>query len=74
MAYAAELDIDQQRIEIQDTISLIYRERGQTDGYEGIYPQQQDFDYLAGYLMGVWRYRSENLVVQQQDDAMNVPF
>lgn len=74
MAYAAELELDQQRIEIQDTISLIYRERGMEDGYIGTYPQQQDYDYLAGYVLGVWRYRAENPVLGQEQDPINVPF
>lgn len=62
-----ELELDQQRIEAQDAIAQIYRIAGESDGYEGTYPQQTDYEYLSGYVMGVWRYRAQEISKQSVD-------
>lgn len=75
MTYTAALQQDQERIEVeccgtessvpqtlaQDTIATIYRINGESDGYQGIYPQSNDYEYLSGYAMGVYRYRASEI-------------
>lgn len=56
-----ELALDQQRIEAQDAIAQIYFIAGESDGYQGTFPQQKDYEYLSGYVMGVWRYRAQEI-------------
>ncbi|MGL4619140.1 MAG: hypothetical protein ACRCZS_08790 [Chroococcidiopsis sp.] len=63
---------DQERIEAQDNLAQIYRIAGESDGYEGTYPQQTEYEYLSGYVMGVWRYRAAEISKQQIDVV--VPF
>ncbi len=67
-----ELEVDQQRIEVQDAITQIYFIAGESDGYQGTFPQQKDYEYLSGYVMGVWRYRAEE--VSKQQEEIVVPF
>lgn len=83
MPYALELEQDQSRIEAQDAIAQIYdatfaervlspqssrRIAGESDGYEGTYPQQDNYEYLSGYVMGVWRYRAQEISKQTGED------
>ncbi|MGL5923627.1 hypothetical protein [Chroococcidiopsis sp.] len=62
-----DLVLDQERIEEQDAIAVIYRIAGESDGYEGTYPQHDNYEYLSGYVMGVWRYRAQEISRQTGD-------
>lgn len=73
MPYALELEQDQTRIEAQDSLAQIYRIAGESDGYEGTYPQHDNYEYLSGYVMGVWRYRAAE-ISKQTGDAILSPF
>lgn len=81
MPYALELEQDQIRIEgatfwgeaspqklaSQDNIAQVFRIAGESDGYEGTYPQHDNYEYLSGYVMGVWRYRAQEISKQSGD-------
>lgn len=47
------LDLDQQRQEQQAAIAEELFISGQTDAFDGIYPDSSDLAYLAGYSQGL---------------------
>lgn len=56
MAYSTELDQSQRFT--QDVIATESFTNGETDGYDGVYPQSSEYNYLAGYLKGIRRFAS----------------
>ena len=72
MTYEQALMQEQINREIQDSIRYQYRIGGESDGYDGVFSQENCYEYLVGYCMGVYKYRLEQ--VEKKVIETDVPF
>ena len=78
MTYDIGLELDQQRCEQQATIAEELLINGESDGFDGNYPESLEIDYLAGYSQGLRRrladIQGQALLLQQEGLTVEAMF